>query len=236
LDLLLACGFLPYRQPQGSCKVRGCLTNLWYAAAKALRFDVTSIRCPDPLFLGSIKGLGVQAKSLRCSCSDYDGLAVSLMWCSQMSRASRSVPMPSNTGARGRPHSCSTALAVTTALLRGAQRTIPQGKRLSRRPLGERCGWFASRTMRPGEPHWEGELLRSGVRLTSHALSRLHGPCVGGFHCCAASTIGSGWPLTMACTALALPGSRWSARGGGVRFWAFSGLRAHSSHQKLTAR
>jgi hypothetical protein len=59
LDLLLARGFLPYRRPRGLCKVRGHLANLWYAAAKALEFNVTWIRCPDPLFLGSIKGLGV---------------------------------------------------------------------------------------------------------------------------------------------------------------------------------
>ena len=44
--------------------MRGRLANLWYAATKALGFDVTSIRCPDPLFLGSIKGLGVRAKIL----------------------------------------------------------------------------------------------------------------------------------------------------------------------------
>jgi hypothetical protein len=63
-DLLLACGFLPYPRPRGSWEVRGCLATLWYAAAKALGFNVTLIRCPDPLFLASIKGLGVQAKSL----------------------------------------------------------------------------------------------------------------------------------------------------------------------------
>ena len=32
------------------------MANLWYAAAKALGFKVSLIRCPDPLFLGSIKG------------------------------------------------------------------------------------------------------------------------------------------------------------------------------------
>ena len=63
-DLLLARGFLPFRRLRGLCEVRGRSANLWYAAARALGFDVLSIRCPDPLFVGHIKGLGVQAKSL----------------------------------------------------------------------------------------------------------------------------------------------------------------------------
>ena len=44
--------------------MRGRSANLWYAATRALGFTVLSIRCPDPLFVGYIKGLGVQAKSL----------------------------------------------------------------------------------------------------------------------------------------------------------------------------
>jgi len=131
-----------------------------------------------------------------------------------MLRASRSVLTPSSTGARGRPHICSTALAVTTALLWGAWRIIPRETRLSRLPLGGRRGRFVSRTMRRGEPHRDGGHLRSGIHLTLGVLSRLHGPRAGGLHCCAASTIGSGWPLTMASAAPALPGSGWSERGG----------------------
>ncbi len=89
-------------------------------------------------------------KVWRHSHGGYAGLTVSLMWCSRMSRASRSVPTPSNTGARGRPHTCSTALGVTTALLGGARRTIPWGPLLSRLPLGGRRGQFVSHTMRRG--------------------------------------------------------------------------------------
>jgi hypothetical protein len=63
-DLLLARGFLPFRRPRGSCEVRGRSANLWYAATRALGFDVLSIRCPDPVFVGHIQGLGVQVKSL----------------------------------------------------------------------------------------------------------------------------------------------------------------------------
>ena len=64
LDLLLARGFLPYRRPRGTCEVRGSLANLWYAAAKALEFEVASIRCPDPHFVRHIQGLGMPVKSL----------------------------------------------------------------------------------------------------------------------------------------------------------------------------
>ena len=63
-DLLLARGFLPFQWPRGSCEVWGRSANLWYAAARALGFDILSIRCPDPLFVGHIRGLGVQVKSL----------------------------------------------------------------------------------------------------------------------------------------------------------------------------
>ena len=63
-DLLLARGFLPFRRPRGSCEVRGHSANLWCAAARALGFNVSSIWCPDPLFVGHIQGLGVQVKSL----------------------------------------------------------------------------------------------------------------------------------------------------------------------------
>ena len=63
-DLLLARGFLPYRRPRGSCEVRGRSANLWYAAAKALGFEVSSMRCPDPLFVEHGRGLGLEVKSL----------------------------------------------------------------------------------------------------------------------------------------------------------------------------
>jgi hypothetical protein len=63
-DLLLARGFLPYRRPRGSCEVRGRSANLWYAAAKALGFEVSSMRCPDPLFVDHVRGLGMAVKSL----------------------------------------------------------------------------------------------------------------------------------------------------------------------------
>ena len=143
------------------------------------------------------------------------------MWCSRTSRASCLVPTPLNTGARGRPHTCSTALLVTTALLWGARRTIPRGTRLSRLPRGERRGWLVSCTMRRGGARRDGGCLRSGIRLTPVLLSRLHGPRAGGLHCCAASTIGSGRPLTMASAAPALPGSGWSARGGWCKILGF---------------
>ena len=61
---MLARGFLPFRRQRGSCEVWGRFVNLWYAAAKALRFTISSIRCPDPCFVGHIRGLGVQVKSL----------------------------------------------------------------------------------------------------------------------------------------------------------------------------
>ena len=47
-----------------------------------------------------------------------------------------SVMTQSNTGARGRPHACSTALAVTTALLRGGSAHHPSGKVVITSPPG----------------------------------------------------------------------------------------------------
>ena len=63
-DLLLARGFLPYWRPWGTCEVRVRPANLWYAAAKALGFEVSLIRCPDPHFVQHIQGLGMPVKSL----------------------------------------------------------------------------------------------------------------------------------------------------------------------------
>jgi hypothetical protein len=60
----LARGFLPYRHRQGCCEVRGGLANLWYAAARALGFDIGTIRCPDPLLVRQVLALCPGVKSL----------------------------------------------------------------------------------------------------------------------------------------------------------------------------
>jgi len=60
----LARGFLPYRHRRGCCEVRGGLANLWYAAARALGFDIGTIRCPDPLLVRQVSALCPGVKSL----------------------------------------------------------------------------------------------------------------------------------------------------------------------------
>ena len=172
-DLLLACGFLPYQRPRGLCEVRGRLANLWYAAAKALGFNVTSIWCPDLLFLGSIKGLGVRAKSLVLL---LQGLQRPHSLPDVVFLSVASIPLGSNAvkywGTWMTPH-LFYCFGSDNSMLWGARCTIPWGKWLSRRPLGGWRGWFASRTMRRGEPRREGGLLQSGIRLTSCYISSL---------------------------------------------------------------
>ena len=56
-DQQLARGFLPFCHRRGSCEVWGRGANLWYAAAKALGFDVETIRCPDDAFVGQLAGI-----------------------------------------------------------------------------------------------------------------------------------------------------------------------------------
>ena len=53
-DQQLTHGFLPFRHRRGSCEIRGRGANLWYAAAKALGFDVATIRCPDSAFVAQL--------------------------------------------------------------------------------------------------------------------------------------------------------------------------------------
>ncbi len=60
----LARGFFPYRHRRGCCEVRGGLANLWYAAARALGFDIGTIRCPDPLLVRQVSALCPGVKSL----------------------------------------------------------------------------------------------------------------------------------------------------------------------------
>ena len=64
-DQPLARGFLPFRPARGTCEIRGCAANLWYAAAKALGFVVTTLRYPDPIFVGHLTGFSTGAKSLN---------------------------------------------------------------------------------------------------------------------------------------------------------------------------
>ena len=44
--------------------MRGSMTNLWYAATKALRFVVLTLHYTDPLFVGYLTGFCAGAKSL----------------------------------------------------------------------------------------------------------------------------------------------------------------------------
>ena len=63
-DQPLARGFLPFRPARGTCEIRGGAANLWYAAAKALGFVVSTLRCTDPLFVGYLTGFCAGAKRL----------------------------------------------------------------------------------------------------------------------------------------------------------------------------
>ena len=64
-DQPLARGFLPFRPARGTCEIRGSAANLWYAAAKALGFVVTTLRYPNPLFVGYLTGFCAGTKSLN---------------------------------------------------------------------------------------------------------------------------------------------------------------------------
>ncbi len=55
-DQQLARGFLFFCRQRGSCEIRGRGANLWYTAAKALGFDVETIRCPDSAFVEQLSG------------------------------------------------------------------------------------------------------------------------------------------------------------------------------------
>jgi hypothetical protein len=61
----LARGFLPFRPARGTCEIRGGAANLWYAAVKALGFVVTTLRYPDPIFVGHLTVFCAGAKSLN---------------------------------------------------------------------------------------------------------------------------------------------------------------------------
>jgi hypothetical protein len=63
-DQPLARGFLPFRPARGTCQIRGGAANLWYAAAKALGFVVSTLRYTDPLFVGYLTEFCAGAKSL----------------------------------------------------------------------------------------------------------------------------------------------------------------------------
>ena len=188
--------------------MRGRSANLWYAAAKALGFDVSSIRCPDPLFVGHIKGLGVQAKSLaslprrlrrphRLPDVVFSDVA--------------SIPLGPDSveywGSWTTPH-LFYCLGSDDSVAWGGSTHHPSGTTAIAPPPG-----WAARSVRLAH-HETGAPRRDGIRLTPSLLSRLHGPRAGELHCCAASMIGSGRPLTMGSAAPASPGSRWSARGG----------------------
>ena len=56
---------MPFRPARGTCEIRGGAANLWYAAAKALGFVVTTLRYPDPIFVGHLTGFCAGAKSLN---------------------------------------------------------------------------------------------------------------------------------------------------------------------------
>ncbi len=60
----LARGFLPYRHRRGCCEVRGGSANLWHAAARALGFEIGTIRCPDQLLVRQVSTLCPGVKSL----------------------------------------------------------------------------------------------------------------------------------------------------------------------------
>ena len=60
----LARGFLPFWHRWSSCEVRRGSANLWYAAAKALGFDIGMIRCPDQLLIRQVFTLCAGVKSL----------------------------------------------------------------------------------------------------------------------------------------------------------------------------
>ena len=195
LDLLLARGFLPYRRPRGSCEVRGRLTNLWYAAAKALGFNVTLIRCPDPLFLGSIKGLGVQAKSLALL---PQRLRRPHSFPDVVFSDVASIPLGSDAveywGTWTTPHLFYCFGSDNSVALGGS----------AHHPLGK-----AAITSPPG---WAARSVRLAHHETGGATSGRWTFTV--WYPRAVSTIGSGRPLSMACAALALPGSGWFVRGG----------------------
>lgn len=57
-------GFLPFRRRRGVCEVRGTTANLWYAAARALGFDIGTIRCPNTILLRQVVSLCPGAKRL----------------------------------------------------------------------------------------------------------------------------------------------------------------------------
>ncbi len=60
----LACGFLPYCWQGGLCEVWGGSANLWYAAAKALGFNISTICCLNPLMVCQVASLCMGVKSL----------------------------------------------------------------------------------------------------------------------------------------------------------------------------
>jgi hypothetical protein len=63
-DQQLLRGFFPFCRQRGHCEVRGRMTNLWYAAARALGFKIGTLCCPDALLVQQVLGLCPRVKSL----------------------------------------------------------------------------------------------------------------------------------------------------------------------------
>ncbi len=53
-DLPLVRGFLRFHPPRGVCEIRGAGPHLWFAAAGALGFRVTPVRCAYTQFVDLI--------------------------------------------------------------------------------------------------------------------------------------------------------------------------------------
>jgi hypothetical protein len=192
--------------------VQGRSANLWYAAAKALGFEVSSMRCPDPLFVEHVRGLGLEVKSLaalprrlRRPCRLPDVVFSDV----------ESIPLGADAveywGAWTTTHLFYCLGSDDSVHLGGASRAAPSTTPLTP-PLGGRRDPSALHTMRRGGPRRGGGRLLYGIRLTSRGLSRWHGLPEGALHCCAVSTIGSGRHLIGASAAPASPGSGWSVR------------------------
>ena len=53
-DLPLLHGYLPYRPSRGTCEIWVSSPSLWFTVARALGFQVSSLRCQTPLFAAMI--------------------------------------------------------------------------------------------------------------------------------------------------------------------------------------
>jgi hypothetical protein len=63
-DQQLGLGFLPYCRQRGLDKIQGGLANLWYAAAKALGLNISTICSSNPLMVYQVASICVGIKSL----------------------------------------------------------------------------------------------------------------------------------------------------------------------------